>query len=62
MMYLECVFSIFTTLFIKNHKYIYVNGGLFANEDIEILPFTDEIKDLLPNKASANFNKLYSLP
>ena len=34
----------------------YVNGGLFANEDIEIPPFTDEIKDLLLNKASANFN------
>ena len=34
----------------------YVNGGLFANEDIEIPPFTDEIKELLLNKASANFN------
>ena len=34
----------------------YVNGGLFANEDIEIPPFTDEIRDLLLNKASANFN------
>ena len=34
----------------------YVNGGLFANEDIEIPPFTDEIRDLLLEKASANFN------
>lgn len=34
----------------------YVNGGLFANEEIEIPPFTDEIKELLLNKASANFN------
>lgn len=34
----------------------YVNGGLFANEDIEIPPFTDEIKDLLLIKASENFN------
>ncbi len=34
----------------------YVNGGLFANEDIEIPPFTDEIRDLLVNKASKGFN------
>lgn len=34
----------------------YVNGGLFADETIEIPPFTDEIKDLLLNKASANFD------
>ncbi len=34
----------------------YVNGGLFANEDIEIPPFTDEIRELLLNKASADFN------
>ncbi len=34
----------------------YVNGGLFANEDIEIPPFTDEIRDLILVKASENFN------
>lgn len=34
----------------------YVNGGLFANEDIEIPPFTDEIRSLLLNKASSDFN------
>ena len=34
----------------------YVNGGLFANEDIEIPPFTDEIRALLLNKASTDFN------
>ena len=34
----------------------YVNGGLFANEEIEIPPFTDEIRALLLNKASADFN------
>ncbi len=34
----------------------YVNGGLFSDEDIEIPPFTDEIRDLLLNKASAGFN------
>lgn len=34
----------------------YVNGGLFANEDIEIPPFTDEIRTLLLEKASADFN------
>ena len=33
-----------------------MNGGLFADESIEIPPFTDEIRDLLLNKASANFN------
>lgn len=34
----------------------YVNGGLFANEDIEIPPFTDEIRTLLLEKASSDFN------
>ncbi len=34
----------------------YVNGGLFANEDIEIPPFTDEIRELILTKASENFN------
>lgn len=34
----------------------YVNGGLFADEDIEIPRFNDEITDLLVNKASAGFN------
>lgn len=34
----------------------YVNGGLFANEDIEIPPFTDEIRELLLEKASDDFD------
>ncbi|MCC8105256.1 MAG: methylase [Clostridiales bacterium] len=34
----------------------YVNGGLFKDEDIEIPPFTDEIRDLLLNKASEDFD------
>ncbi len=34
----------------------YVNGGLFSDEDIEIPPFTDEIRDLLLNKASVGFD------
>ena len=34
----------------------YVNGGLFADENIEIPRFTDEIVDLLINKASAGFD------
>ena len=34
----------------------YVNGGLFSDEDIEIPPFTDEIRDLLLVKASEDFN------
>ncbi len=34
----------------------YVNGGLFADETIEIPPFTEELKDLLLTKASADFD------
>ena len=34
----------------------YVNGGLFADEHIEIPNFTDKIRDLLLNKASADFD------
>ena len=34
----------------------YVNGGLFADENIEIPRFTDEIVDLLVNGASKMFN------
>lgn len=34
----------------------YVNGGLFADENIEIPQFTDKIYDLLVNKASHNFD------
>ena len=37
-------------------QFPYVNGGLFADESIEIPPFTDEIKDLLLTNASENFN------
>ena len=34
----------------------YVNGGLFADENIEIPPFTDEIRDILLSKASEGFD------
>lgn len=34
----------------------YVNGGLFSDEDIEIPPFTEELKTLLLENASENFN------
>ena len=34
----------------------YVNGGLFADEEIEIPRFTDEIVDLILNKSSENFD------
>lgn len=34
----------------------YVNGGLFADENIEIPRFTDEIVNLLVNNASAGFD------
>lgn len=34
----------------------YVNGGLFADEEIEIPPFTEELKDLLLRNASEDFD------
>lgn len=34
----------------------YVNGGLFADEDIEIPPFTDDIRELLLSRASDDFD------
>lgn len=34
----------------------YVNGGLFKDENIEIPQFTDEIRELLLTKASADFD------
>lgn len=34
----------------------YVNGGLFADDNIEIPQFTDEIRELLLEKASFDFN------
>lgn len=37
-------------------QFPYVNGGLFADEKIEVPPFTDEMRDLLLNKASSEFN------
>ena len=37
-------------------KFPYVNGGLFADENIEIPNFTEEIRKVLLNKASAEFD------
>ena len=37
-------------------EFPYVNGGLFAQEHIEIPQFTEEIRTLLLEKASANFD------
>lgn len=34
----------------------YVNGGLFANEDIFIPPFTKQLKDIILNDASRGFD------
>lgn len=58
------LFKVLDTPTEKRDKYLkkslaefpYVNGGLFEEEDIEIPPFTDEIRDLLLNKASEDFN------
>lgn len=38
------------------NEFPYVNGGLFENENIEIPRFTDELVDLILNKASINFD------
>lgn len=40
----------------KLAEFPYVNGGMFADENIEIPPFTDELKDLLLNNASLDFD------
>lgn len=37
-------------------EFPYVNGGLFANENIEIPNFTDDIRELLFTKASKEFD------
>lgn len=37
-------------------KFPYVNGGLFADENIEIPHFTEEIKNILLSNASDDFN------
>lgn len=37
-------------------KFPYVNGGLFAEEDIEIPNFTNEIRDILLSRASDGFD------
>ena len=37
----------------------YVNGGLFSDENIEIPPFTDEIRNLLLNKATVADQGIY---
>ncbi len=37
-------------------KFPYVNGGLFAKEDIEVPNFTEEIRNILLSKASEGFD------
>lgn len=37
-------------------QFPYVNGGLFADEKVEVPPFTDEMRDLLLNRASSGFD------
>ena len=58
------LFQVLDTPYEKRSRYLkaelasfpYVNGGLFADEDIEIPNFTPEIIDLLLRKASENFD------
>lgn len=40
----------------KLAQFPYVNGGMFSDEDIEIPPFTDELRNLLLSKASDEFD------
>lgn len=40
----------------KLAEFPYVNGGMFENEDIEIPPFTDELRDLILRNASDDFD------
>lgn len=58
------LFRVLDTPFDKRDEYLeadlaqfpYVNGGLFADENIEIPQFTEEIKELILTKASEDFN------
>ena len=58
------LFKILDTPVLERDEYLeedlaqfpYVNGGLFADETIEIPPFTEEIKALLLTKASEDFD------
>ena len=58
------LFAILDTPLAERDKYLeddlaafpYVNGGLFSDKTIEIPPFTDEIKQLLLEDASADFD------
>ena len=40
----------------KLAEFPYVDGGMFSDEDIEIPPFTEKLKDLLLRNASDNFD------
>lgn len=40
----------------KLAEFPYVNGGMFSDEDIEIPPFTDDLRDLFLRKASDEFD------
>ena len=58
------LFAILDTPLAERDKYLeddlaafpYVNGGLFSDKTIEIPPFTDEIKQLLLEDASSDFD------
>ena len=58
------LFAILDTPLHERDKYLeedlaafpYVNGGLFSDKTIEIPQFTDELKDLLLEKASSDFD------
>ncbi len=58
------LFAILDTPLAERDKYLeddlaafpYVNGGLFSDKTIEIPPFTDELKQLLLEDASADFD------
>lgn len=40
----------------KLAEFPYVNGGMFSDENVEVPPFTDELRELLLTEASNNFD------
>ena len=46
----------------KLNEFPYVNGGMFSENNIEVPQFTDELRDLILNNASHDFDCSYISP
>ncbi|KDP67983.1 hypothetical protein SEVCU013_0102, partial [Staphylococcus epidermidis VCU013] len=46
----------------KLNEFPYVNGGMFSENNIEVPQFTDELRDLILNNASHDFDWSYISP